>query len=254
MRKGGVAPGSAAYNVALKACVGAGEFDRAAALLEDMEGSGATPDADIVREITAAGGDGAGGLQNADESLKCDSGASTAAARAAAAAAVSSGGSRRSMSSLSGRGCGRGSVAGMHTVAVGADIEWPSRRPINDCNARSSNSSSNYSNSDSREDRGELLMSFDPFSLGPVTSSASSMSGSANNGSVAGMHTGADGVWPSRRPASDGGGGEQLHKHQHLHLHHEGGAGVVPGSKLGEAEGAWLSARAAPFAGSWGDD
>ncbi|CAN0422802.1 unnamed protein product, partial [Hapterophycus canaliculatus] len=33
MRKGGVSPGSAAYNVALKACAGAGEWDRAAAIL-----------------------------------------------------------------------------------------------------------------------------------------------------------------------------------------------------------------------------
>ena len=54
MRKGGVAPGQEAYNIALKACAGAGEWDRASALLEDMSASGATsPDPNVINEIQA---------------------------------------------------------------------------------------------------------------------------------------------------------------------------------------------------------
>eukprot|EP00903_Cladosiphon_okamuranus_P018722 g17234.t2 len=209
MHKGGVAPGSAAYNVALKACVEAGKFDRAAALLEDMEGSGATPDADIVREIEASGGAGGGaGLAN-DDSLTCD-----AVSSESTAATASNGDSRRSMSSLSGGGgsilggSGRGSVAGMHTAAVGADIDWPSRRPAREPNSNSDDSSSSRNN---REDSEELLASsFDPFSLGPINSTTTTSSGGGCGGSVAGMHTvaaGADGGWPSRRSSSDGSSG-----------------------------------------------
>lgn len=74
MRKGGVSPGSKAYNVALKACVGAGEWDRAAALLEDMSASGATPDASMADEINASKED-AGGIREAafrDVDVACD--------------------------------------------------------------------------------------------------------------------------------------------------------------------------------------
>lgn len=54
MRKGGVAPGVAAYNVALRACAGAGELDRAEALLDDMKSSGATPDQTSFDALVAA--------------------------------------------------------------------------------------------------------------------------------------------------------------------------------------------------------
>lgn len=44
MRKGGVSPGTPAYNVAIRACAMAGEADRVSALLADMRASGAMPD------------------------------------------------------------------------------------------------------------------------------------------------------------------------------------------------------------------
>lgn len=54
MRKGGVAPGVAAYNVALRACASAGEFTQAETLLEDMKSSGATPDKTSFDALVAA--------------------------------------------------------------------------------------------------------------------------------------------------------------------------------------------------------
>ena len=52
MLNGGVSPGTRAYNIALKACAEAGEWDRAAALLRDMRACGVAPDAAVVSEVS----------------------------------------------------------------------------------------------------------------------------------------------------------------------------------------------------------
>lgn len=161
MRKGGVSPGSAAYNVALKACAGAGEWGRAAALVEDMQGSGATPDAGLVVEITAAteglrggsssssvspGGDAtaaAATVFSEDGDLSFDSvssGSSTTSSNSSnGGSSISSkfnstsGRTRGSGSSSKGNSGSHGSIASMHTAAAAssADGEWPSPRSPN---------------------------------------------------------------------------------------------------------------------------
>lgn len=58
MRKGGVSPGSRAYNIALKACIEAGEQGRAVELLGDMRTAGVAPNTNLSTMIegTSSGG------------------------------------------------------------------------------------------------------------------------------------------------------------------------------------------------------
>lgn len=284
MRKGGVSPGSAAYNVALKACAGAGEWDRAAALLADMQGTkGATPDAEIVAEIEealAAEGGGDEGVLLDD--VSCDSaGASEAGADSSGGGSVGSkgGGLGGSGRGVSGSGSRR-SVAGMHTMAValGADGPWPSRRAAPDDSNIDNTSSSSSSNSH-------------------VMSSGISMSSIGSDMSMADTYAmgglGVDRAWPSRRPPSTNDnandannrcgsvvagstssssaswGGWRWRNRQPTHhqqqQHHQmddashagafyGGRGYGAAGKRAEKRAAWPSSPTAPFAGSWGDD
>ncbi|CAM9186065.1 unnamed protein product [Ectocarpus sp. 4 AP-2014] len=271
MRKGGVAPGSAAYNVALKACAGAGEWGRAAALVEDMQGSGAIPDEGIVAEIRAAG-DKVGVMAVEDDGdLSCDSGGDVSS--------VLSGAAR---SKRGDRGGGiQGSIASMHTAAFGADVAWPSRRPTQDDQAHT-DSSTDCSMSSSSSGGG------------------GGGGGGGSNGSIANLHNmalGADAAWPSRRPTnsndgrtaashssnnstgnSGGGdygsaatrgssgrslgsiawGGRRWRSH-HQENEEENASSASPATRgaRGVKEGglpAWSSVASAPFAGSWGDD
>ncbi|CAM9107296.1 unnamed protein product [Ectocarpus sp. 8 AP-2014] len=270
MRKGGVAPGSAAYNVALKACAGAGEWGRAAALVEDMQGSGAIPDRGIVAEIRAAGDNlGVMALED-DGDLSCDSDDGDGDVSSVLSGAA------RNKGGDSGGGI-QGSIASMHTAAFGADVAWPSRRPTQD-------------------DQAQTGSSTDCSSM----SSSSSSSGGGSNGSIANLHNmalGADAAWPSRCPTNSnddrtatshssnnstgnsGGGdygsaatrgssgrslgsiawGGRRWRSQHQENEDENASSASPATRgaLGVKEGglpAWSSVASAPFAGSWGDD
>ncbi|CAM9729981.1 unnamed protein product [Ectocarpus fasciculatus] len=273
MRKGGVSPGSAAYNVALKACAGAGEWGRAAALVEDMQGSGAIPADGIVAEIRAAG-DGVGVTALDDDGdLSCDS-------PDADVSSVPSGAARSKGDSGGGI---QGSIASMHTVAFGADVAWPSRRPTQDEQTHTGSSTECSSMSSS-------------------SMSSSSTSG-GSHGSIANLHNmalGADVAWPSRRPTnsndgristghnsnsnnvtgncggSDGGsaamrgssgrslgsiawGGRRwrsLHQENQDETPPTAASPATRGGSGDKAGGvpSWSSVAPAPFAGSWGDD
>ncbi|CAM9635826.1 unnamed protein product [Ectocarpus sp. 6 AP-2014] len=263
MRKGGVAPGSAAYNVALKACAGAGEWGRAAALVEDMQGSGAIPDEGIVAEIRAAG-DNVGVMALGDDGdLSCSSGGDMSSVLSGAA---------RNKGGESGGGI-QGSIASMHTAAFGADVAWPSRRPTQDDQAHTGSSTD--------------CSSVGSSSMG--NSSSSSGGGGGSNGSIANLHNmalGADAAWPSRRPTNSnnstgtsGGGdfgsaatrgsagrslgsiawGGRRWRSQHDKNEDENASSASPATRgaRGVKEGglpAWSSVASAPFAGSWGDD
>ncbi|CAM9509785.1 unnamed protein product [Scytosiphon promiscuus] len=205
MRKGGVSPGSAAYNVALKACTEAGEWDRAAALLADMEGTGgATPDADIVlkiEEALAGEGEGGAGTSRGEEGvlgdLSCDTAPTTSSSPGPSSASsgnVAGSSVRGKAGGLSSGGGGvsgggtRGSIAGMHTmVALGTDASWPSRRTAGGDDGHNNNVNSNSNNNPS----------------GRRMSNTSMNNTSGSRGSVTDMHTiialGADSPWPSRR-------------------------------------------------------
>lgn len=58
MRTGGVSPGTQAYNIALKACTEAGEWEHAVKLLGDMRTVGAAPNATLSRIIEATASEG----------------------------------------------------------------------------------------------------------------------------------------------------------------------------------------------------
>lgn len=111
MRKGGVSPGPAAYNAALKACVEAGEWDHASTLLADVRASGGVPDAVGVSALEAALGASTGGGKRAAvvasaevaELTSCDGWGGVAGVQAAGSPCTTVGG-------------------------VGAESSWPSRR------------------------------------------------------------------------------------------------------------------------------
>lgn len=111
MRKGGVSPGPAAYNEALKACVEAGEWGHASTLLADVRASGGVPDAAGVSALKAAlgastgGGEGAAVVASAEvaDLTSCDGWGGVIGVQAAGSPCTTVGG-------------------------VGAESSWPSRR------------------------------------------------------------------------------------------------------------------------------
>ncbi|CBJ27714.1 hypothetical protein Esi_0083_0044 [Ectocarpus siliculosus] len=134
MRKGGVAPGSSAYNVALKACAGAGEWGRAAALVEDMQGSGAIPDETIVAEIRAAGDNVVVMELGDNDDLSCDSGGDVS-------------------SVLSGAARNKGGESGGGIQ----DAAWPSRRPTNSNNSTGTSGGGDFGSAATRGSSGRSL-------------------------------------------------------------------------------------------------
>lgn len=117
MRKGGVSPGTAAYNVALKACVEAGEWGHASKLLGDMRASGAVPvDAAVAAELEAA-------MTRGDEAVVAS------AAVADVSSCDSWGGVVGSQAGSPGTTTTNVVVGGGGGGGVGAEGSWPSRGP-----------------------------------------------------------------------------------------------------------------------------